>query len=232
MYFTSLPDNTDPEFDESSHFKKFKKHNIIFNAESSYSHCENHVGCLSFKTVLSGEEWYNIGNQKLAVRPGQFLILNDDQNYSCYINNDERVKVVSVFFKKEFASSVFGDALCSEEKLLQNPSDVASNSLEFFQTLYNIDNGLKMQLRHLISALNNHGYDSNMVDEYLVFLLHHLIRVNKSESKRAKNVDAIKSITKTEIYKRLCIAKDILHSSYMDKQDLNMISNIACLSVP
>jgi AraC family transcriptional regulator len=115
---------------------------------------------------------------------------------------------------------------------LQDPFNIASNSLEFFQTLYNIDIGLKRQLHHLISALNNQGYDSSMVDEYLVFLLHHLIEVHKSESILAKNVNAIKSVTKTEISKRLCIAKDILHSSFMDKQDLTTIGHIACLSVP
>jgi AraC family transcriptional regulator len=232
MYFTSLPDNTKPEYDEQSHFEKFKKHNIIFNAMSSYSHCDNHVGCLSFKTVLSGEEWYCIGNQKLAVRPGQFLILNDDQNYSCYIDNDEKVQVLSIFFKKEFASSVFAEALYSEATILENPFHFSSNTLEFFQTLYNVDTELNKQLFSLITALNYYGYNSSMVDEYLVFLLRHLIRANKSESIRAKNVNAIKPNTKTEVYKRLCIAKDVLHSFYMDKLDLAMVSNQSCLSVP
>lgn len=232
MYFTCLPDNTKPGFDEQLHFSKFKKNNIIFNAESSYSRCDYHVGCLSFKTVLSGEEWYGIDNYKLAIRPGQFLILNDDQTYSCAIEKGEKTKILSIFFKKEFASSVFSDMLHREEILIDNPIADNPKTIEFFQTLNNIDPRLQAQLYNLISSLNNNGYDSCMVDVQLVFLLRHLIRMNKSEFKRTKNVNAIKRNTRIEIYKRLCIAKNILHSSYMLKLDLNAISNMACLSVP
>jgi AraC family transcriptional regulator len=232
MYFTSLPDHTKPEFDEQLHFSKFKKHNIIFNAHSNYAFCDNHVGCLSFKTVLSGEEWYRINNHRLANRPGQFLILNDDQTYSCRIDNNEKVRVLSVFFKKEFASSVFSDALRSEEVSLDNPFNPGEKTLEFFQTLYSIDDELRRQLSGLVASLDGRGYDSCMMDEYLVFLLHYLIRIYKSESNRAKKVNALKSSTRTEIYKRLCIAKDVLHSSFMDNPDLNAISDTACLSVP
>src|SRR6478736_5764344 len=68
MYFTSLPDHSNPLFDEQLHFSRFKKQNIIFNAPSKESHCDNHVGCLSFKTLLNGgEEWYGVNNRQLAV---------------------------------------------------------------------------------------------------------------------------------------------------------------------
>src|SRR5688572_14971410 len=115
MYFTSLPNHNESGFDEQLHFSKFNRHNIIFNAKSSRSHCPKHVGCLSIKTVLSGEEWYGIDNHQLAVRPGKFLILNNDQEYSSRVDTSEETSVLSIFFMKEFASSVFRDVLDSEE---------------------------------------------------------------------------------------------------------------------
>ena len=232
MYFTSLPDHTKPGFDEALHFSRFKQHNIIFNAESSASNCDNHVGCLSFKTVLSGEEWYGINRQRLVVRPGQFLILNDDQNYSCRSDNGEKLRILSVFFKKEFAASVFRDALHTESFLLDEALNNGTQSPEFFQTLNHITPELQLQLSGLLTALDQEGYEENMMDEYLVFLLHQLIRTHKSEFNRVGQVAALKSSTRTEIYKRLCVAKDILHSTYMEHTDLAHISNLACLSVP
>jgi AraC family transcriptional regulator len=232
MYFTSLPDNSKPGFDEQLHFSKFKRHNIIFNAMSSKSYCERHVGCLSIKTVLSGEEWYGVDHRQMAVRPGQFLILNDDQDYSCRIDSAGKVRVQSVFFKKEFVSAVFSDALRNEESSLDHPNETGGQALEFFQTLNDIDPGLETQLQGLISALNKNGYDSNMVDERLVFLLQHLIQTHKKEVDRAGRVSAVKAATRAEIYKRLCFAKDLLHSSFMDRPDLSVISNTACLSAP
>lgn len=232
MYFTSLPDHSRPGFDETLHFSKFRKYNIIFNALSARSHCDNHVGCLSFKTVLSGEEWYGINHHRIAVRPGSFLILNDDQAYSCNIDHSEKIGTLSVFFKKEFASAIFRDALYSEAMLLDEPLNNGEKTLEFFQTLHSITPVLQQQLSNLITTLDNEGYNSAIIDERLVFFLHELIRIHRSASRSVRKVDALKSSTRTEIYRRLCVAKDILQSSYMDHPDLNMLSHIACLSVP
>lgn len=232
MYFTSLPDHTEPGFDEALHFSRFKKNNIIFNAASYGSHCDNHVGCLSFKTVMSGEEWYGINNHRVAVRPGQFLILNDDQVYSCESNNDEQLKVLSVFFKKEFAAAVFRDAISGEQASLDNVFPVSGHLPEFFQTLHTVSPELRQQLSCLIISLNNQGYHAALADEQLVFILRYLLHTLRSDTNRLMNIAALKPATKTEIYKRLCIAKDVLHSSYTGHLDLDAVSKQACLSVP
>ena len=232
MYFTSLPDHREPGFDEQRHFSKFKKHNIIFKATAGKSYCERHVGCLSVKTVLNGKEWYGIRNQQLAIIPGQFLILNDDQEYACKVDGAEDAKILSVFFRKEFASSVLRDAASKEETLLDNPHDHGEKSPEFFQTLMDLDSTLKQKLSNLIADLDEYGYQHDVVDEHLVFLLHDLMRLHKVEIYRSNRVISVTLRTRREIYKRLCIAKDFMHSAFMDKIDLALISSTACLSAP
>ena len=232
MYFTALPDHSEPGFDEKLHFGKFNKHNIIFNALSSKSYCERHVGSFSIKTVLSGEEWYGIDNRQIAVRPGQFLILNDDQEYSCRIDSPVQVNTLSICFKKEFAYSVFRDVSCTEEKVLDIPHDSEGHFHEFYQTLYTTGSTIKQKLLNLVAALNEYGYHKDMVDEHLVFLLYDLVHVHKIVSNQAKRVCAVKPTTRKEIYKRLCMAKDLLHSTFMHKPDLAAMSKTACLSVP
>jgi len=232
MYFTSLPDHNKPGFDEQLHFSSFKKHNIVFNALVSSSYCEDHVGCLSFKTVLSGEEWYGINNRRVAVRPGQFLMLNDEQTYSSSIDTIGKVQSFSIFFRNEFAAAVFADKLRGEEHLLDDPFYNDGRVPEFFQTLNIIEGDLLKQLWGLIFSLDNEAYDNNLLDEHLVDVLQSLISTYKSEAKRSAGVDAIKASTQTEIYKRLCVAKDFMHSHFFDKPDLQSISNEACLSVP
>ncbi|NQX56968.1 helix-turn-helix transcriptional regulator [Pedobacter panaciterrae] len=231
MYLTSLPDHSSPDFNEELHFSRFKEHNVIFNTTSSFSFCDDHVGCLSFKTILEGEEWYGINNRRLAIRPGQFLILNNEQNYSCNIDTHERVRGISVFFKKEFASSVFNDTLKKDNELLDNPFLIHNAQPEFFQTLNAIEPEVQFQLARLISDLETHGYNGG-AEEHLVFFLHYLISTLKSESRQAAEVSAVKLSSKMEIYRRLCIAKDFLHSTFMEKHDLDTLSSNACLSVP
>lgn len=231
MYFTNLPDHSRPEFDEALHFSQFKKHNIVFNALSSNSYCDDHVGCLSLKTIISGEEWYGINGNQLAVRPGRFLLLNNEQNYSCRIDSHEQTRCLSIFFKKEFAQGVFHDALSREEHLLDDPFELGHKPLEFFQTLNAIGPQLERQLATLLQSLDENGYHADMVDEKLVFVLLNLIENHKAEVRRSKKIEAIKPSTKVELYKRLCTAKDLLHSVYMQNPDLNAISSASCLSV-
>jgi len=232
MYFTSLPDHTAPGFDETLHFSRFKKSNIIFNAVSNNSQCDEHIGCLSFKTVFSGEEWYGINNHQVALRPGQFLVLNNDQPYACYSNKGETLKVLSLFFKEAFAASVLRNAMVTEAALLDDPFTNGEKIPEFYQSLHNLPPALQNRLSALVSTLDNPGYDDMLADEQLVLILHHLIETLKADTRQLKNVQALKPATQKEVYKRLCIAKDMLQSSYMHHLDLPAIGNGACLSVP
>lgn len=90
---------------------------------------------------------------------------------------------------------------------------------------------LLQELTRLVAQLDREVYDDR-VDEHLVLLLHYLIQEHHSNARWAAKVKAVKSSTRTEIFKRLCIAKDFLHAYYWDKPDLNVISEAACLSVP
>jgi AraC-like DNA-binding protein len=70
------------------------------------------------------------------------------------------------------------------------------------------------------------------MDEQLVPLLNFLIKQGASELKKASRVNAVKTSTQKEIYSRVCIAKDVLQSSFMKKIDLPLLSQLSCLSVP
>jgi AraC-like DNA-binding protein len=229
MYFTKLPDHKAIGFDEQLHFSRFKKHNVIFNAISDQSYCERHIGCLSIKTVTSGEEWYTIDKRSIAVRPGQFLMLNDEQEYSSRI--ESKARTLSIFFREDFAAAVLRNALYDEDTLLDNPFE-SGKVPTFFQTLSYIDDRLKQHLHDLVSSLNDLAYDSQRVDESLTFILHDLLSAQNKHIRCAAGVKACKPATRMEIYRRLCIAKDLMHSTFMYGTDLASMSSVACLSTP
>ncbi|HTH55265.1 MAG TPA: AraC family transcriptional regulator [Cyclobacteriaceae bacterium] len=229
MYFTSLPDHSQPGFDEQLHFNHFKKTNVIFNTAAQAGGCDNHVGCLSIKTTIEGEEWYGVGKRNVVVRPGQFLVLNDNQTYSCRVNH---ARVFSIFFKREFAAGVFRDCKAKEESSLDNPFNINMESPEFFQTLHEIDSSLQVRLSSLAAILEANGYEEDEVSEHLLYLLRHLIGVHHAEAAQVMRVNGVKPSTKAEVYKRLCLAKEVLHSSFMDELKLDTISATASLSMP
>lgn len=232
MYFTALPDHTAPGFDENDHFSRFSRHNVIFNALSSQSQCDGHVGCLSLKTVLDGEEWYEIDRRQMAIRPGYFLILNDNQTYSCRIHKGAHTRVLSVFFQKDFAAAAFRDMLSTEHELLDDPFGRETTVPDFVQTLRAVHPDLNNNLSALILYLDHYGPNPAFIDESLVFLLQYLLRTYRADKQFARKVEGIKPATKKEIYKRLCVAKDILHSSWQSPLDLANLGGNSGLSRP
>lgn len=171
-----------------------------------------------------------VDGRQLTIRPGRFLVLNNDQRYSCRINSNEKVQCLSIFFKNEFASAVLYDTLHSEEFLLDQPGDAGMP--EFYQTLRLITPDMNRQLSGLIHLLETNGYHEAVTDEYLVFLLRQLVIAHGQDTKATGQVQAIKAGTRKEIYKRLCIARDVLHSSPGENIDLSRIGAQAGLSVP
>jgi AraC family transcriptional regulator len=232
MYFTRLPDPTDPGFDEALHYRRFKQENIIFNASSSFSYCHEHVGCLSLKTIFQGEETYTVDHQRLTLRPGHFLVLNNDQTYSSHIQKGEFTRILSVFFQKDFAASVFEDSLLSEESLLADPMLRAGQAPAFFSKLNHMDPVLGQHLHRMVTRYDTMGYDQGRATEDLVFLLRYLVGNYKQERQESLQVQALKASTRTELYRRLCIAKDLIHASFMDPLDLAQLSLESRMSVP
>jgi AraC-like DNA-binding protein len=158
-------------------------------------------------------------------------VLNNDQSYSCQIHSGEGARVLSVFFEKEFAAAVFYDMLFNEERLLEG-GGYAVGVPEFFQTLHPVDELLGRKLADLVGQLEIDGYDRSGTDEHLVFLLRYLVSTFKKEIRLKDQVSAIKASTKSEILRRLCIAKDILHSDFQQPLDLDALGKAACLSTP
>lgn len=233
MYFTKLPDHTAPGFDEQEHFRRFSRHNVIFNALSRQIRCDKHVGCLSLKTILSGEEWYIVEGRRIAVRRSQCLILNDGQHYACRIEPTAGAHVLSIFFQKDFAAAIFNDMLQSEETLLDNPSPQTAQPIpQFFQTLHPVSPDLGARLSSLRNHLEIFGDDQNQTDEHLTFLLRFLLHTHRTETRLVSAVHSTKPSAKREILRRLCIAKDILHSEFRERIDLSRLSRQSFLSTP
>lgn len=232
MYINALPDHSKPGFDEKAHFELFHTHNVIVNAVTRKSYCKEHVGCFSFKTVLSGTEKYIVNGNQITVRPGQFLILNNDQSYSSEIETGMDVQSVAIFFRQKFAVSVFNDFQQPDVKLPDDCNDHEGQMPGFFQTLYQLQPGLMNLVSAMLRSINKYGYHKNSADEFMIRLLHRLLLEHQLVMQQTKKITAVKASTRKEIYKRLCVAKDILHSSFSDNINLELLSRNAIISVP
>ncbi len=229
MYFTSLPNHTSPDFDEPAHFGRFGKDNIIFHDKVKQSFCAKHVGCLSVKFVFSGREWYGFEGRQTSVEPGQFLILNNEQTYSCEVDSEEETEVFSIFFQSSLAAEVFRNWEVTEEEMLDIPFGGAGQLPEFFQTLYRVDSTLEHILSRLIYQVKLKQDCSN---EIIIEVLEHMMYLRQGKMKQVMKVEALKPSTRVEIFKRVSIAREVLLSQTRENLDLQQLSKASCLSIP
>jgi AraC family transcriptional regulator len=231
MYLTSLPNHNSAEFNEKVHFDMFARQNVLVNAVAKSSQCERHAGCLSLKFVTKGEEYYSVNSTQLVTRPGNFLLLNDGQEYGSRINYGEPVSTRSVFFTRDFAAAVFYDWSSNADILLDRPFETTVVP-EFFQGLYQLKGDLMALLNKLFLKLDSAGYTPDSVDEGLIGILHSLFYHHYGHVQVSGNILGEKPGTRHEIYKRLTIARSVIESCYKEKLGLEAIARLSCMSVP
>src|SRR6185437_12398325 len=117
-------------------------------------------------------------------------------------------------------------------RLVDAPFEGGDRAPEFFQTLRPVEPQLASRLISLVGRLDVDGYDGGFVDEDLVFLLRYLLRTHRSDSRLVEKVDAVRPATRMELFKRLCVVRDVLESTFSEPLDLGRLSREACLSVP
>jgi AraC-like DNA-binding protein len=63
-------------------------------------------------------------------------------------------------------------------------------------------------------------------------VLEHMMYLRQGKLKQVLKVDALKSSTRVEIFKRVSIAREVLLSQTQESLDLSQLSRASCLSVP
>jgi AraC-like DNA-binding protein len=192
-----------------------------------------HISNYSIKTVFNGNASFNIGRRKLNLFPDSFLAINHGTSYSSEVDSTIPVNNLSISFALPFLLD-FNKSLCkTTQELLDEPFCKEEISEDFFlETIYPFDGDMKYNIMHLKQQLEQEDPDDLLVNEYLHHCLINYFKVYKNEVlSKSENLDFQNKSTKTEILKRLTLAKEYIISNYNNKIDLENIAQIACLSV-
>ncbi len=176
-------------------------------------------GTVNYKTP-SGEYRINVN----------YLILNEGQHCSGYVDSDKAVEVLSVFFEKNFAAEVLGNLTAPEDKLIFNPPIKNSQPIQFFEKLYPIDNFVMPVIMKMKIASSVKFEDSVWWEEQFYELLEKMLFVHRRIYKVVEKLPPVKLSTKTDLYKRICKAKEYIDSNFTLPLTLEKISGEACLS--
>ncbi|MBB5436646.1 AraC-like DNA-binding protein [Pedobacter sp. AK017] len=190
------------------------------------------TGKYAFNVVFNGEANYTIEKRQITLVPGSFIFLNHDTCYSHKIDSSVEVNTLSVLFDPGFVQDFEYSYQTEAKKLLDNPADLKSGQPRFMESIYTLQGDVKFNLQHLTRHLESGTNDQLLLNEYLHHCLINYYNLYHSEiERREAALKFLSRTTKTEIIRRLSIAKDYMISNYNKNIRLDDIAQMACLSV-
>jgi AraC family transcriptional regulator len=118
----------------------------------------------------------------------------------------------------------------SIEKALERGDAVVERSAEFLESLQPHDKLVSPVLRFIRLHVLRGVDDEAWYDEQLNFLLERMLTHRGGVIERIDALQLIRTSTRREIYRRISLATDYLHSNYRQPLDLDSLGKAACLS--
>lgn len=189
-------------------------------------------GKYAFNVVFSGEADYIVERRNIKLVPDSFIFLNHDTCYSNKIDSAVEVKTFSVLFDPGFVHDFEYSNLLRDHELLDDHDEFKPRESRFVESIHPLRGNIKFNLLHLVKHVQNGLYDQLLLDEYLNHCLLNYYSLYHSEIiRREASLQFLNGTTKTEILKRLSVARDYMISNYNKRIHLEEIAQTACLSV-
>jgi AraC family transcriptional regulator len=219
-----------PDSDAGTFYTQFWQTNMVIHARTREVAYAEHVGPLSIKCAFRGQEIYEYSSGRFAVDERSYLLLNEAQPYSSYIQSNAEVESFSLFFRPSFAAEILASLVTPADKLLDDPRKRRLQPLLFFEKLYRHDAVLTPSLLRLRASIEDGGAGQGWLEEQFHLLLEKLLQVHRNVDGEIEKLPALRRATRIELYRRLHRAKDFMDSSFEQKLGLSTIASIACLS--
>lgn len=207
---------------------QFGRDNLVLHATAKRHIAEEVKGPLSIKTVFRGRVNWMINGRPLCVDRNTLLVLNDGETYSLNIDEMEPVETRCVFFRRDFVQQVAFNITNSLEAALDDPAKT-NHSLHFSARLHSDVDKFLSDVWMLVKNYSTKCQPSGFQEDLLMISLS-LLRLHQETVRQLSNVPAAKASTRKELFRRLQIAKEYLHSCIEEPVSLEDVAGKACLS--
>ncbi|HKS58976.1 MAG TPA: AraC family transcriptional regulator [Steroidobacteraceae bacterium] len=231
MLLRSLPDLTQSNTEFQSWFQsKWGRENCIIWGRTRLAEFGPCTHTLSIRAAWGGVEHCYVNGRTLAVDDDNFLILNHGQIYSTSIRSVQPVESLAICFKPQMAEQAYSEVSASIEQALARGDAPAERTPDFMENLHPHENSVSPVLRFIRAHASSGIVDESWYDEQLVFLLARMQGHHQRLLEQVERIALIRPATRREVYRRISLATDFLHSNYSQDVDLSTLAKMAYLS--
>ena len=230
MLLRTLPDLASADIEFRHWFNsKWGRENCIIWGRSRRAQFGPRVHGLSIRAAWGGQEHCEFNGRTAAVDDDNFLILNDGQVCATRIESVQPVESFAIHFGPGLVESAYGAMTLSIENALVQGDAGIERSAEFMESLQPHDKLVSPVLRFIRLHLLRGVGDEAWYNEQLQFLLERMLAHRENLLQRDE-LQLMRATTRSEIYRRIGLATDFLHSNYTQPLDLDALSKAACFS--
>lgn len=206
-----------------------KNKNKIISTTSDHRTYSETAANFSIRFVFSGAETCTIGRRQLSLHTDSFIMLNKGTQFTSSADPRSPASVLSVEFDEGFLNE-FNARLFNGKK--NGLFDAEHSTYQLRETIYPLKADLKLNISRLKRLVEEENADEVSINELLECCLQNCCRIyNEEVSLKAKKLNFLNVNTRTEILRRLNLAKEYLYANYDKNVNLESVANYACLSV-
>ena len=203
--------------------------NVVLQARARRHKVENYAGPLSIKTVIAGQVSWIVSGHELLVDPSSFLIIAADEKYSMNIDEPRPVETCCVFFAPDFVERIAFEVTSPLEQSLDAPNRAAP-AIPYLSALHgDRERTLLNRVRSLAPRCKAAILPSAFEEDFIV-LAGQLLQFYKQIREETARIPAAKASTRQELFRRLLLGREYIHSHTSAPVSLAAAARAACLS--
>ena len=187
---------------------------VVHTKEKSFSKFIPETS-LTVLTNLSGNASCLVDGRPYTLCPSTYLIVNPYQQLSYTIHGTGVTEAVNIHMNFSWfrqASSYYSGNWFGQEETDKHSIPVFYNELQYKDPLF------QSAIHHLLQASGNEALEERQSELFAI-----LIHQYSAYRNRLKRLPVKKPGTRTDVYRRLSIAKDILYSSYAQPLSMEVL---------
>ncbi|MBC8043443.1 MAG: helix-turn-helix transcriptional regulator, partial [Rhizobacter sp.] len=189
-----------------------------------------HTSPLTLMINFSGYSEHRTPHARFRLGQQGYLIFNHGQEYSNQIHSEVEVDAMRLVLMPAFAEGALTNLTTPSDKLLDQPDDLKTSPLSFYEKVYPHDGLLSPVFARMKAAIDS-GLASPLWEaEQFHHVAARLVQVHERVRREISEMPAVKAATRAELYRRLNRAKEFIDASAASSIELSEVSKVACLS--
>jgi AraC family transcriptional regulator len=208
---------------------QFGADNLVLHAKGKRHAVRDFLGPLSIKTVISGEVGWIVDGRNILVDTRSFLVLGDGQKYSMDMDAPRPVETCCAFFRRGFVEEITQDMTSPLQTSIDEPQRQAP-PLKFLSRLHTDPKGRLLPYLWSLAARCSEQLQPSSFEEDFLILSTALMKLYREIAVQISRVPAAKASTREELFRRLQIAREYIHSNADQRLSLEEVARESCLS--